>query len=109
MAAYRLALFLHLLALMLATGATAVTKLAVGRRMRARTVGEALEWHDVLMRSSNFFPISLAVFVATGFYMLSVTRLHVWSTGFVVAGLLGVASLFVSGAFLGSKATVLRN
>ena len=109
MNAYRIALFLHLIALMLATGATAVTKLAVGRRIRARTVGEALEWHDVLIGASKLFPVALAIFVITGSYMLGVAGAQVWTTGFVVAGLVGVASLFASGTFLGSKAKSLRN
>jgi ABC-type Fe3+-siderophore transport system permease subunit len=41
--------------------------------------------------------------------MLSVARINVWSSGFVVAGLVGVALLFVSGAFLANKAKLLRN
>jgi len=109
MTAYRIALFLHLLALMLAAGATAVTKLAAGRRQRARTVGEALDWHDVLTGASKLFPVSLVIFVLTGSYMLSVARIRVWSTGFVVAGLAGSALLFISGAFLGAKGKALRN
>jgi len=36
---YLLAKFFHLLALIVAAGVTAVTKLAAGRRDRARTVG----------------------------------------------------------------------
>jgi len=51
MDAYHIALFLHIVTLIVAASATAVTKLAVGRRIRARTVGEALEWHNVLMSS----------------------------------------------------------
>jgi len=109
MTAYSIALFLHILALMLAAGATAVTKLAVGRRVRARTVGDALDWHNVLIAASKLFPVALAIFVVTGSYMLSVARINVWSSGFVVAGLVGVAALFASGAFLGSKAKLLKN
>src|SRR4051812_15960364 len=98
---YRIALFLHIIAVILAAGATAVTKLAATRRMRARTVGEALDWHNVLTGASKLFPVALALFVLTGFYMLSVNGLRVWSTGYVVAGLVGVALLFASGTFLG--------
>jgi hypothetical protein len=108
MYAYHVALYLHILALVLASGATFVTKLADGRRARARTVGEALDWHNVLTGASKLFPISLAVFVVTGSYMLSVARLHVWSNGFVVAGLAGAAFLFASGAFLGIKGRALE-
>jgi len=109
MLAYKVALYLHILALVLASGATFVTKLADGRRARARTVGEALDWHNVLLGASKLFPISLGVFVITGSYMLSVARLHIWSNGFVVAGIVGAALLFASGAFLGIKGNALRS
>jgi hypothetical protein len=105
---YHIALFLHIVTLIVAAWATAVTKLAEGRRARARTVGEMLEWHTTLMSSAKLFPICLAAFVITGSYMLSVARLHVWSTGFVVAGLVGVGLLLVSGVFLATKGKALK-
>ena len=105
---YHIALFLHLLTLIVAAGTTAVTKLAVARRIRARTVGEVLEWHTILMSASKTFPICLAAFVATGSYMLSVANAHVWTAGFVVAGFAGVASLLASGVYLSLKAKALK-
>lgn len=50
---YHSALFFHLVALIVAAGATAITKLAAGRRARARTVGEMREWHDVLTSAAR--------------------------------------------------------
>ena len=100
---YHITLFIHILTLIVAASATAIVKLAIGRRARARTVAEALDWNTVLMSTSKLFPMCLVAFVITGGYMLSVTRIHVWSTGFVVAGLVGVALLLVSGVFLGTK------
>ena len=108
MALYRLALFLHILAVIVAAGVTAVTKLAAGRRMRARTVGDALEWHTVLLSSARLFPLCLAVFVLSGGYMLSVIRISAWSTGFILAGLVGVVLLFASGTYLGIKGGALK-
>jgi hypothetical protein len=105
---YHIALFIHIVTLIVAASATAVTKLAVGRRARARTVGEALDWHGVLMSASKLFPMCLAAFVITGFYMLSITHTSVWSSGFVVAGLVGVALLLVSGVFLATKGKALK-
>jgi hypothetical protein len=105
---YHIVLFLHILTLVVAAGVTAVTKLATGRRARARTVGEVLEWHTVLMSASKLFPVCLAAFVITGSYMLSIAHLHPWSTGFVVAGLVGVVLLLVSGVFLGTKGKALK-
>jgi hypothetical protein len=104
---YHIALFLHIVTLIVAAGATAITKLAVGRRARAHTVGESLDWHTLLVSTSKVFPICLASFVLTGSYMVSVIGMRGWSSGFVVAGLVGVAMLLTSGTFLGIKARAL--
>lgn len=108
MNAYRFALFLHVLTLMVAVTATAITKLAVGRRIRARTASEALEWHDLLISASKAFPICLALFFATGAYMVSVLGTRAWSSGFVISGLVGVTLLLGSGSFLAVKGKALR-
>ena len=108
MDAYHIALFFHVVTLVVAAGATAVTKLAVGRRIRARTVGEALEWHDLLISASRLFPACLALFLATGGYMVSIVGAQAWSSGFVLAGLAGVILLLASGTYLGIKAKGLR-
>ncbi len=104
---YHTALFLHIVTLIVAASATAITKLAVGRRARARTVGEALDWHKLLVSTSKVFPMCLAVFVLTGSYMVSVSGARAWSAGYVVAGLVGVALLLGSGTFLGVKGRAL--
>ncbi|MEO8564601.1 MAG: hypothetical protein ABI601_21180 [bacterium] len=108
MALYKFVLFIHILAVIVAAGVTAVTKLAAGRRMRARTVGDALDWHTVLISSARLFPLCLVAFVLTGGYMLSVIRVSVWSTGFILAGLVGVVLLFASGTYLGMKGRGLK-
>jgi hypothetical protein len=109
MDSYHIALFVHLVTLVVAAGTTAVTKLAAARGKRARTVGELQEWHGVLMSAARLFPICLAFFTASGAYMLGVTHAAVWSTPYVVAGLTGVVLLLASGAFLGAKARTLRD
>jgi hypothetical protein len=107
MDAYHVAKFFHLLALIVAAAVTAITKLAAERRMRARTAGEALEWHRVLMSAARVFPLCLLVFALTGGYMLSVLRVSM-STGFIVAGLVGIVVLFASGTFLAIKGNALK-
>jgi hypothetical protein len=108
MDAYHVSLFLHIVTLIVAVSATAVTKLAVGRRIQARTVREALEWHDLLISTSKLFPICLVSFFATGAYMVSVAGARAWLAGFVVAGLVGITLLLGSGTYLGVKAQGLR-
>lgn len=108
MDSYHIALFVHLLTLIVAASVTAVTKLAAARRQRARTIGEVLEWHDTLMSAARLFPICLVLFVASGAYMLGVAHAPVWTSAYVVAGLAGVVLLFASGAFLGAKGRAFR-
>ena len=108
MDSYRIALFLHVMTLVVAASSGAVTKLAVGRRIRARTIGEALEWHSVLVSASRAFPLCLASFVITGSYMVSRGGAQAWKSGFVISGLLGVAFLLGTGTYLGIKAKALK-
>lgn len=105
---YHVALFLHIVTLIAAVSATAVTKLAVARRIRARTIAEVIEWHSILISASKIFPVCLAAFVITGSYMLSVANMHAWTSGFVVAGFVGVAWLLASGIYLSMKAKALK-
>jgi hypothetical protein len=102
MDALHVTLYVHIIALVVAGSAATVVKLAIGRRKRARTVADALDWHNVMASTSKLFPICLAVFVISGAYMLSLTHAP-WSTGFVVAGLVGAALLLVNGVLLGVK------
>jgi hypothetical protein len=105
---YHVALFIHIVTLIVAVYATAVTKLAVGRSSSARTVGDALDWHGVLMSTSKLFPICLFAFTITGAYMLSFAQPSVWGSGFVVAGLTGVVLLLASGVFLAVRGNALQ-
>ena len=109
MDSYHIALFVHLVTLVIAAGATAVTKLAASRRMRARTIGELQDWHGVLMSAARLFPICLALFVASGAYMLGVAHAPMWTSAYAIAGLTGVVLLLASGAFLGAKARAFRD
>ena len=109
MDSYHIALFVHLVTLVVAASVTAVTKLAAARRARARTIGELQEWHGILMSAARLFPVCLALFVFTGAYMLGVAHAPVWTSAYVVAGLTGVVLLLASGAFLGAKARAFRD
>jgi hypothetical protein len=97
---YQIALFLHLVALFAAFGASTVVHVAMGRIRSARSGGAALEWLGVAHSLSRVFPIALAALVGTGAWMLHSS--WSWSAGFVDAGLTGVVLLFVSGAAIES-------
>lgn len=99
---YHVILFLHVFTLLVAAGATSVTKLAMDRRNRAHTVREVLDWHGVAMSAAKAFPLCLLGFVVTGGYMIGASHIS-WKTGFIVAGLVGVLLLLVSGVFLATR------
>jgi Predicted integral membrane protein (DUF2269) len=105
---YHVVLFVHIIAFVVASGASAVMKLAAGRRGRARTVGEALEWHDVMESTSRLFPLCIAALVLTGFYMVGVAHAAPWAAGWVVGGTFGVVLLLATGAYLGARGKALR-
>src|SRR5258705_3914174 len=104
---YPVAKYVHLVELFVAAGVPAVTKLAAGRRMRSRSVGEALDWHNTMMSAAKLFPICLLFLALTGGYMLSVLHVNM-SSGFIVAGVLAIVWLFASGTFLGIKGGALK-
>ena len=105
---YHIALFVHMVTLAVAGSVTAMVKLAAARRIQARTVGEALEWHNMMASAAKVFPVCLVSFTTTGFYMLSFTGGAHLSAGYVDAGLLGVILLLASGTYLGIKGAGLK-
>jgi hypothetical protein len=103
MTSFHIALFVHLLALFAAFGASTVVHVATVKIRQARSGGEALEWLGLAHAFSPVFPAALAVLVGTGAWMLH--RGGSWGAGFVLAGLVGVGLLFVPGAaFEGTRA-----
>jgi hypothetical protein len=93
---YQIALFFHLLALFAAFGASTVIHVSMLKIRGASSGHEALGWLSVAHALSRVFPVALAALVGTGAWMLH--DAWSWSSGFVLAGLTGVALLFVSGA-----------
>ena len=100
---YHVALFIHIVTLIVAASVTSIVKLAAARRIRARTIGEALEWHNMMLSAAKLFPACLVSFTVTGFYMLSFTGGSRLAAGYVDAGLFGVILLLASGTYLGVK------
>jgi hypothetical protein len=96
--AYELGLFVHLLALFVAFGASTVVHVTMSKVRSAGRGGDALPWLALAHSFARVFPVALALLVASGAWMLR--DAWSWSTGFVDAGLAGVVLLFVSGAVI---------
>jgi hypothetical protein len=102
---YDLALFVHLLALLAAFGASTVVHVAMSKLRSARTGREGLEWLGLAHSFARVFPVALATLLASG--ALLVHGRWSWGAGFVDAGIAGVVFLAVSGALEGRRARTL--
>ncbi len=108
MTGYQVALFIHFLALLAAVAAATLVHFTDGRRARARTVQEMLEWHNLLQASAKVFPVSIVLLVLSGSYMIVAGALRAWSSGFVIGGLTGVVILLITGGTLAAKGRAMK-
>ena len=104
---YRLVLFLHLSALLAAISTSAVLHFAETRLQAAPTVADVRTWAGLIEKGSRVFPLALLLLLGTGAYL--VDRGWTWSSGWVIAGLVGVGVLFVVGAgVVGGRSRALK-
>jgi hypothetical protein len=104
---YRLVLFLHLCALLGAIGTSSLLHFAEVRLRAADTVAAVRMWAGLIETGARVFPLALLVLLASGAYL--VDRSWVWSSGWVVASLAGVAVLFLVGAaVIGGRSRALK-
>lgn len=95
---YSVVLFLHLCALLGAIGTAALLHFAEIRLRAADSVATIRLWTGLIEKGGKVFPLALLVLLATGAYL--VHRGWAWGTGWVVAALVGVGTLFAVGAGL---------
>lgn len=101
---YHIALFVHLVALVAAGAASAVTHLAEGCAQRAATVHDARQWHMRAGKAARTFPGVIVVLLLTGGYMLSRQTGMTWRDGWVIEGIAASVLLAVVGGVLGGRA-----
>jgi hypothetical protein len=100
---YRIALYVHLLALVAASAASALAHLAQARMARAATPAEVAEWHAFIPLVARAFPLAVLTFAATGAYMVQRAGGFGWSAAWVQAGVVGVVLLMALGAVIGKR------
>jgi hypothetical protein len=103
MNAYHIALYVHLLAIVAASVAAALTHLSLTRATRAGTVGETLAWFGFGGAVAKVFPVSVLTLVISGGYMVSTLGSAGWKTGWVQAALAGAVLLFGLGGMIGAR------
>lgn len=96
MSGYRLVLFVHLAALLGAIGSSGLVHFAEAQLRAAETAAAARPWAALVGRAAKVFPPALVVLVASGAYLVR----SGWTSGsgWIDAGLIGVAVLLVNGA-----------
>ena len=99
---YRIALFIHLAALVAAAWASSRTHLAETRAHRAANAGEALQWYMIAGKAARIFPVVIVLLLATGGYMMSRGG-YTWRDGWVVSGVVAALLLFAVGGVLGAR------
>ena len=100
---YRIALYIHLLALVAASAASALAHFAVARIERAATPAEVGEWHGFVPLVARAFPLAVLMFAATGVYMVQRTGAFGWRAAWVQAGVVGGVLLMGLGAVIGKR------
>jgi hypothetical protein len=104
---YAIALFLHLLSLLLATAATAMHVLAALRLRIADSTADAMFWHGLIGKIVRAFPIAVIGLLASGIYMLH--QRWNWSVPWIDAALVGLGLIVALGSGVeGSRARALK-
>lgn len=95
MTAYSVVLFLHFTFLILAMGASGVLMLASLQIRNAVEIGEIARWGGFIHKVVPLFPVAAIGLFATGAYMTS--DRWSWSTSWIVAAIIGLVMIVVSG------------
>lgn len=96
MSVYSVVLFIHLLALMLAVGASALAFFAALQLRVADTPADVARWGSLVKAVVPCFPITTLLLAATGAYMTQVQWR--WTTPWIDAGIAGLTLIAVCGS-----------
>jgi hypothetical protein len=99
--AYRIVLYVHLVSLLLATGAAAVTHVAHHALRRARTLSEAGRCGLTMKSAARAFPPAVVGLFGSGAYMVS--DAWSWSAAWVVAAVAGLAAIVLLGDLVNGR------
>lgn len=103
MDAYRLALSLHLLSLLVLAGGILAFGLAFSRLRSARSGEQAVPWVRLIARAGWAFPVSILGLLATGAYLTA--HSWTWSTAWIDVSIAGLIVVTLQGPLLGGPRT----
>jgi hypothetical protein len=104
---YAVALFFHLLCLMIACVAASLTMYAALRLRSVESASEAMQWGRLIRRVTPAFPLVTAGLLGTGAIMTQ--ERWSWSTPWIVAGLIGLGVIVLLGPVIdGGRSRLLQ-
>lgn len=96
MGVYPVVLFAHVLAVLVAAMAGALTLFAELQLRRATSPDEVIRWGRLVHSVVPAFPVATVTLLGTGAYMTQAQ--WSWHTGWIDAGLVGLALIVASGS-----------
>jgi hypothetical protein len=104
---YAIALFLHLLSLLLATMAASLSTFAALRLRQAETADDAEHWLSIIGSIVRAFPVAVLGLLGSGSYMVRLS--WTWSTPWIDAALVGLTLIVMLGSGIeASRSRVLQ-
>jgi hypothetical protein len=98
---YPVVLFVHVLSVLLAAGASAVLALAQLQMRRVETLGQVARWAIAAKQTAHAFPFAVAGLVGSGSYLVQAGWR--WSDPWVLGGIAGLATIVVLGEGLDGR------
>jgi hypothetical protein len=102
MNAYHVVLYVHLLSLLVAAGASAVMFVCHVRLRAAHTRGDAQQWLVLTEQTVRAFPLAVLGLFGTGAYLTS--DLWSWRTGWIDVSIAGLVFIALQGPLVGGRA-----
>jgi hypothetical protein len=101
MDAYHVVLYVHICSLLLAIAAAGALVTCLFGLRASRTLAEAAPWGMTAGKVGRLFPVAILGLFGSGAYMTS--HFWSWSTGWIVAGIVGLVVLAVQGPGVGER------
>lgn len=98
---YGIALFVHLLSLLMTVAASSLATFAAWRIRGGQRVDEVLQWEALMAKAERVHPVATVGLVASGAYMTY--RSWTWGTPWILGGIVGLLLIILLGAVIGGN------
>jgi hypothetical protein len=98
---YHVALYIHLVSLLIGVGAASVLTVCAFQLRAARTLADAAPWGRVAAKVGRLFPIAILGLFGSGAYMTS--DVWTWDTGWIEVGIAALVVLAIQGPLVAER------